>query len=132
MEDYKANVNILDESGKTPLHWACKFGLLEICKFGLLEICKFQCKYLVDEDTLDKNKKSPLDMAVSEHKWEIGWFLEDTYRENWSFLNCIFPYWNYIFSIFHKPNLIQQIPSEDQASYITNSNFSLQLFLPPK
>ena len=81
MEDYKANVNILDESGKTPLHWACKFGLLEICKF--------QCKYLVDEDTLDKNRKSPLDMAVSEHKWEIVWFLKDTYRENWNFLNFI-------------------------------------------
>ena len=82
MEDYKANVNIIDDSGKTPLHWACKFGLLTICKF--------LCKYLVDKNTLDKNRKTPLDMAVSEHKWEIVWFLEDTYRENWNFENFYF------------------------------------------
>ena len=63
IEDYKDNVNVLDNYGMTPLHWACKLGVLKICKF--------LCKYFVDKNTLDKNKKTPLDVAVSEHKWEI-------------------------------------------------------------
>ena len=63
IEDYKDNVNVLNNYGMTPLYWACKLGLLEICKF--------LCKYLVDKNTLDKNRKTLLDVAVSEHKWEI-------------------------------------------------------------
>ena len=36
IEDYKDNVNVLDNYDMTPLHWVCNLGLLEICKF----LCK--------------------------------------------------------------------------------------------
>ena len=88
----------------TPLHWASKLRHTEICKFLF--------KHVMDTNTLDENGKTSLDLAVSECKWELVWFLEDTYGENWNFLNFIFPYWNYIFSITWVVTLIQQIPSE--------------------
>ena len=66
-EDYKANVNVLDNYGMTPLHCACKFGHLEICKF--------LCKYVLDKNTHDSDGKTPHDLAVSEHKWNIVSFL---------------------------------------------------------
>jgi hypothetical protein len=68
----------------TPLHWASKLRHTEICKFLF--------KHVMDTNTLDENGKTSLDLAVSECKWEIVWFLEDAYEENWNFLNFVFPY----------------------------------------
>ena len=104
IEEYKADVNSIDNYGLTPLHKASKLGHLDILKF--------LCRYVMEKNTLDKDGKTPLDLAVSECKWELVWFLEDTYGENWNFLNFIFPYWNYIFSITWVVTLIKQIPSE--------------------
>ena len=63
IEEYKADVNLSDINGITPLHIASYFGHLEICKF--------LCKHVMDKNTLDNNGKTPLDLAFSERKWEI-------------------------------------------------------------
>ena len=47
----------------TPLHLASKMGQLEICKF--------LCKYVRDKNTKDDDGRTPLDLAISEQKWEI-------------------------------------------------------------
>ena len=67
IEGYKVDVNISDDFGMTPLHLASKLGHLEICK--LLS------KYVSDKNTLDGDRKTPHDLAISEHKWNIVSFL---------------------------------------------------------
>ena len=67
IEGYKVDVIISDEFGMTPLHLASKLGHLEICK--LLS------KYVLDKNTLDSDGKTPHDLAISEHKWNIVSFL---------------------------------------------------------
>ena len=67
IEGYKVDVNISDDFGMTPLHLASKLGHLEICK--LLS------KYVLDKNTLDSDGKTPHDLAISEHKWNIVSFL---------------------------------------------------------
>ena len=68
IEEYKADVNLSDDYGLTPLHLACKLGWLEICKF--------LCKHVSEKNTLDYNGKTPYDLAVSEAKWDIVAFLK--------------------------------------------------------
>ena len=63
IEEYKADVNLTDINGRTPLHIASYLGQLEIFKF--------LCKHVMDKNTLDNNGKTPLDLAFSERKWEI-------------------------------------------------------------
>ena len=63
IEEYKVDVNMSDNYGMTPLHLACKLGQLEICQF--------LCRYVQDKNTVDYNGKTPIDLAVSEQKWEI-------------------------------------------------------------
>ena len=73
IEEYKVDVNISDDFGMTPLHFASKLGHLEICKL--------LCKYVLDKNTLDSDGKTPRDLAISGHKWNIVSFLN-----NWSLL----------------------------------------------
>ena len=63
IEGYKVDVNISDNYGMTPLHLASKLGHLEICRF--------LCKFVLNSNTVDNNGKTPLDLAISEQKWEI-------------------------------------------------------------
>ena len=63
IEEYKADVNLTDINGITPLHIASNSGHLEICKF--------LCKHVKDKNALDNNGRTPLDLAVSKRKWEI-------------------------------------------------------------
>ena len=64
IEDYKVDVNLLDEYGMTPLLCASKLENPEIFKF----LCK---------NTFDNYRKTPLDPSVLEHKREIDAFLEN-------------------------------------------------------
>ena len=73
IEQYKLDVNQSDDFGMTPLHFASKLGHLEICKL--------LCKYVLNKNTLDNDRQTPYDLAVSEHKWNIVSFLN-----NWSLL----------------------------------------------
>ena len=57
IEEFKADVNLSGDYGMTPLHLAAKLGQLEIFKF--------LCKYVLDENTLDKYGKTPSDYLVS-------------------------------------------------------------------
>ena len=66
IEEYKADVNLSDTNGRTPLHIASIFGHVEVCKF--------LCKHVMDKNTLDYNGKTPLDLAFSERNWEITRF----------------------------------------------------------
>ena len=68
IKEYKADVNLSDDYGMTPLHLACKLGWLEICKF--------LCKHASLKNTLDHYGKTPYDLAVSEAKWDIVAFLK--------------------------------------------------------
>ena len=63
IEGYKVDVNMSDNYGMTPLHLASKLGQLEICRF--------LCKFVLNSNTVDNNGKTPLDLAISEQKWEI-------------------------------------------------------------
>ena len=63
IEEYKVDVNLSDNYGMTPLHLASKLGQLEICRF--------LCKFVQNSNTVDNNGKTPLDLAISEQKWEI-------------------------------------------------------------
>ena len=57
IEEYKADVNLPDDDGITPIHLASKLGHLEICRF--------LCKYILDKNTLDKyGLWSPLLFAI--------------------------------------------------------------------
>ena len=67
VEEHNVNVNLSNVYGTTPLHLAS--GL------GHLEICKFLCKYVLEKNTLDNYGKTPHDLAVSGHKWNIVSFL---------------------------------------------------------
>ena len=63
VEKYKADVNMSDNYGMTPLHLASKLGQLEICQF--------LSRYVHDKNIVDHNGKTPIDLAISEQKWEI-------------------------------------------------------------
>ena len=63
IEGYNVNVNISDNYGMTPLHLASKLGRLDICRF--------LCKFVINSNPVDYNGKTPLDLAISEQKWEI-------------------------------------------------------------
>ena len=63
IEGYKVDVNMSNNYGMTPLHLASKLGRLEICRF--------LCKFVLNSNTVDNNGKTPLDLAISEQKWEI-------------------------------------------------------------
>jgi ankyrin repeat protein len=73
IEECKVDVNISDDFGMTPLHFASKLGHLEICKL--------LCKYVLNKNTVDNDRQTPYDLALSEHKWNIVSFLN-----NWSLL----------------------------------------------
>ena len=66
IEEYKADVNLSDINGITPLHIASYFGHLEVCKL--------LCKHVTDKNPLDNTGKTPLDLAFSERKWKITRF----------------------------------------------------------
>ena len=63
IEGYNVNVNMSNNYGMTPLHLASKLGQLEICRF--------LCKFVLTSNAVDHNEKTPLDLAISEQKWEI-------------------------------------------------------------
>ena len=65
--EHNVDVNLPNDYGTTPLHLASELGHLEICKF--------LCKYVLDKNTYDSDGKTPHDLAVSEHKWNIVSFL---------------------------------------------------------
>ena len=57
----------------TPLHLASKMGQLEICKF--------LCKYVREKNTKDDDGRTPLDLAITEQKWEISSFLHGPFSK---------------------------------------------------
>ena len=63
IEEFKVDVNMSNNYGMTPLHLASKLGQLEICRF--------LCKFVLTSNAVDNNGKTPLDLAISEQKWEI-------------------------------------------------------------
>ena len=93
---YKADVNLSDNYGMTPLHLACKLGWLEICKF--------LCKHASLKNTLDYNGKTPYDLAVSEAKWDIV-----------AFLKC---------SLFRVEDIIEKVPQGVKENSGPNVNLS--------
>ena len=72
IEDYKADVNLSNDYGMTPLHLASKLGDLEIFKF--------LCKCISDKNT---DGKTPYEFEVSEHKWRTVSILN-----KWKFGHC--------------------------------------------
>jgi ankyrin repeat protein len=72
IEEYKADVNLSNSYGMTPLHLASKLGDLEIFNF--------LCKYLSDKNT---DGKTPYEFEVSEHKWRTVSILN-----KWKLGNC--------------------------------------------
>ena len=75
IEEYKADVNLSDDDGITPLHLACTLGHLEICRF--------LCKYESEKDALDKDGlRSPLLCAILGGNLNVCKLLIEEYNVN--------------------------------------------------
>lgn len=97
-----ADVNVKDNIGKTPLHWAALCGYLDVCKvlldadadlntrdkygytplheaalYGRLEVCKLLIDAGADVDAKTKTDSTPLSFAASKGHLEICELLLD-------------------------------------------------------
>ena len=59
LEVYKASVDVRDESGQTPLHYACMCERLDVCRFLISAGAKL-------EQCPDDDGQSPIDLVESE------------------------------------------------------------------